>query len=133
MLKETVVAIPANKDGESIQKNRFEHTLSPLFPAIAVASDGTIRHLTVPAKVLLGYRHEQFVSSSFFSLIHGRNLQQVMRDVADMVTHGKSQASWFLRMRTGKNNWQWFRAVAQNHLETPESVITIILRGFQEM
>lgn len=50
-----------------------------------------------------------------------------MRDVADMIIHGKRSASWFLRLRTGRQRWQWFRARAQNELEGPEKRITVTL------
>lgn len=59
---------------------------------------------------MLEYAPDDHVPPSFFSHVHGRNLYQVMRDVANIVCYGKPRARWLLRLRTGRGRWQWFRA-----------------------
>ena len=46
--------------------------------------------------------------------MHEKDLYRVMRDVAEMVCHGKKQAWWQLRMRTGRGRWRWFKMLAHN-------------------
>lgn len=107
---------------------RFRNILTPHVPTLVLDAEGTIQYMTPAARRMLEYRAEQRVESCFFSHVHGRNLYQVMRDVADMVCYGKGQATWLLRLRTGQNRWQWFQAMTSNHLNAPEQVITIVLR-----
>ena len=50
-----------------------------------------------------------------------------MRDVADMVCYGKKNASWLLRLRTGRGRWRWYKAEATNHLSDTEPSIQVYL------
>lgn len=111
---------------------RFQIPVAPHVPALILDAEGTIQHLTPAARRLLEYRQNQPIEGCFFSHVHGRNLYQVMRDVADMVCYGKAQASWLLRLRTGQGRWQWFKAVVHNHLQGAEQAITIVLRDLNE-
>lgn len=111
---------------------RFQPVLAPHVSALVLDAEGTIRHLTPAARRMLEYRYDQDIDACFFGLVHGRNLYQVMRDVADMVCYGKAQASWLLRLRTGQGRWQWFKATVKNHLNQPEASIVINLRDLHE-
>ena len=107
--------------------------ISPIFPAIAVTEDGTIVHLTITARNLLNYAADQIIENSFFSLVHDKNISQVKRDISQMSKQRKMQASWLLRLKTGKDRWNWFKAIAKNHLQTQERIVTIVLREFQDV
>jgi len=86
-------------------------------------------HLSATARRLLGYQPAQLVEASFFSLIHAKQLFQVMRDVADMVCHGKPSATWLVRLRTVSGRWQWFKADVRARGERPEAAVTIVLKS----
>ena len=77
--------------------------------------------------MLLEYGPEDEIEPCFFSLVHSKNQYQVMRDVADMIVHGKHAATWFLRLRTGRKRWQWYRAYAINELNQPAEAICVRL------
>lgn len=64
----------------------------------------------------------------FFSLVHGNNLYQTMRDVADMVCYGKARATWMLRLKTGERGYQWVHATVINRLQRDEGTIVVWLR-----
>ena len=96
-------------------------------PALVLDGEGTIRHLSAAARQMLEYGREDHVPPSFFSHVHGRNIYQVMRDVADMVCYGKPRASWLLRLRTGRGRWQWFRASVTPELSDGALSIHIVL------
>lgn len=115
----------------SIRK-RFQDGPSPHIPAIVLDAEGSIQTLTPPARHMLEYRADQTVESCFFSHVHGRNLYQVMRDVADMVCYGKSSASWLIRLRTGQGRWRWYKAVVKNQLTTGEGTIVVNLRDLHD-
>ncbi len=66
------------------------------------------------ARALLGYRDSRSEPDPcFFAHIHGRNLLPVMRDVASMVSSGKTSARWIARMRTAAGEWMWMRLTAR--------------------
>lgn len=94
-------------------------------------AEGTIQHITPAARRLLEYRHDDELPPCFFSHVHGRNMYQVMRDIADMVCYGKPKASWMLRMRTGRGHWQWVRATVINQLNDDRAAIEVILSDLQ--
>jgi hypothetical protein len=52
-----------------------------------------------------------------------------MRDVAEMTFHGRQEAAWELRLRTGSGHWGWFNARVGNHLGQPEHAISIHLKA----
>lgn len=91
-------------------------------PVVTLSSDGMLQHVTTSARNLLEYRSNQRVEPCFFTHVHGKNLYQVMRDVADMVCYGKSQASWLLRLRTGQGRWRWYKATVLNRLNDEQSI-----------
>ena len=99
---------------------------------LAITPDGSLSDLSPAARYLLEYKSDQSIEPCFFSHVHGRNLYQVMRDVADMVCYGKSSASWLLRLRTGQGRWRWYKAVAKNHLSAGTGTIAVTLRDLHE-
>lgn len=112
-------------------RKRFRTSASRV-PALILDADGTIRHVTPAARRLLEYGHDETVSPCFFSHVHGRNMYQVMRDVADMVCYGKPRANWLLRMRTGRGRWQWFRTNVTNQLDADVPMIKVVVQDLQE-
>ena len=63
---------------------------------------------------MLGYEPESAIEPCFFAHIHGRNLLQVMRDVASMICQGKASARWIVRMKTATSDWIWMRLTAHH-------------------
>ena len=116
----------------SPNRKRFQLDSDAHLPLMLLDAAGTIRHLTPALRKVLEYKPEQPIEPCFFSHVHGKNLYQVMRDVADMVCRGKAQASWLLRLRTGQGRWRWYKATARNELMRPEAPITVHLRDFHE-
>lgn len=113
--------------GEPTFRKRFQHIAIPYSAQLVLDAEGTIQHMTLPARRLLEYAPTQHVEPCFFSHIHGRNLYQIMRDVADMVCYGKERASWLFRMHTGTGRWRWYRASAKSRLEGDAPAILISL------
>lgn len=113
-------------------RKRFQDGVDTHSPAIVLDAEGTIRHITPAARRLLEYRHDEDLLPCFFSHVHGRNMYQVMRDVADMVCYGKPRASWLLRMRTGRGRWQWVRATVSNQLESDMPAIKVVVSDLQD-
>lgn len=72
------------------------------------------------------------IDACFFSHVHGKNLRQVMQDIAEMVRYGKPQASWLLRLRTGKGRWRWYKARVTNELDAATEAIVVRLRGLYD-
>ena len=107
----------------SASKNEFSHV-----PILTLDREGTIQHSNKPARRALEYSSEDSIDPCFFSHVHGRNLQRVMRDLAHMVSHRKQRARWLLRLRTGNGRWRWYRAVARNHLDHSSATIQVHLR-----
>ncbi len=96
-------------------------------PLVVLSGDGTIRNISPSARRMLEYGHDKDLAPCFFSHVHGRNMYQVMRDVADMVCYGKPRASWLIRLRTGGGRWQWVRATVTNELSGPGRAIRVVL------
>jgi PAS fold. len=101
---------------------------SPHVPVLALDREGTIQYSNKPARRALEYSSDASIEPCFFSHVHGRNLQRVMRDLAHMVSHRKKRARWLLRLRTGNGRWRWYRAIARNHLDHSDAVIQVHLR-----
>lgn len=112
-------------------RKRFLNPLLQL-PTLTLDGEGTITDASPSALRLLEHRSRDGLGPSFFSHVHGKNLYQVMRDVADMVCYGKAQASWLLRLRTGQGRWRWYKVTAKNHLDAPERHIQLTLRDVHE-
>ncbi len=113
-------------------RKRFQRAANPYAPLLVLNAKGSIEHLSSSAARLLEYDGEASIDPCFFAHVHGKNLYQVMRDVADMVCYGKAQASWLFRLRTGKGRWRWYKATATNSLDgEDEAGITIRLRDLQ--
>ncbi len=108
-------------------RKRFQAAAGPNVPLIIVGADGSIQYLSPTARRMLDYRQDQAVESSFFSLIDGKHLYQVMRDVADMVCHGKSRANWLLRLRAHSGRWKWFKADVFNQAGRDEGLVNVVL------
>lgn len=132
IVQEMPVSTAAASKNFAADWKRFQNILTPHVPLIVLDAEGSIQHLTPAARRVLEYRTDQRIDGCFFSHVHGRNLYQVMRDVADMVCYGRAQANWLLRLRTGQGRWQWFRAHVKNDLATPEAAITITLRHLHD-
>lgn len=96
-------------------------------PMLSLGQEGTIQHITEAAKRVLEYSSEASLNSCFFTHVHGDNLRQVMRDMADMVCHCRKYSQWLLRLRTGNDRWRWYRAKVRNHLDEPETFIQLRL------
>lgn len=123
---QTVASTPHDGNASSPDWKRFRN---PSLPVVALGPDGCIEHLSNAARRLLELGPDQTVERSFFSLIHGKQLYPVMRDVADMVCHGKMQANWLLRLRTATGRWKWFKADVFNQISTPGAVVCIVLHA----
>ena len=109
-------------------RKRFQNEVAPHLPVLTLDREGDIRSLTRAARATLEYTADGRVEECFFAHVHKRNMQRVMRDLADMVCRGKQQARWLLRLRTGNGRWRWYRAVVQNRLRTEEDDILVRLR-----
>jgi len=108
---------------------RASKTKEPMHvPTLAVDEEGTIQHVNAAARRVLEHPPDESIGACLFSHVHGHNLRRVMRDLAHMVRHRKQRARWLLRLRTGTGRWRWYRAVAHNRLDEPESVVAIHLR-----
>lgn len=121
------VSIDTGTDADAPFRKRFQHAVNPHAPALVLDAEGTIQFMTRGARHLLEYQTDQQIENSFFSHVHGKNLYQVMRDVADMVCHGKRRAAWLVRLRTGKGRWRWYKAQAHNQLDQTTGAIAISL------
>ena len=128
-MPETRPVAPAGHESQQKSTSDRKRFHNPSFPTAVLAADGNVLHLSPAAKRLLGYSQSEPVEVSFFSLIHRNQLFQVMRDVADMVCHGKSSATWLLRLRSVQGRWQWFKADAHYRPDEPHAPLTVILRS----
>lgn len=111
---------------------QFQQLVNPYAPVLILNPDGFIEHLTDAARRLLQYRSGQAVDAYFFTHVHGKNMRQVMRDLAGMVRHGEEGASWLLRMRTGRDRWRWYRAQAVNETDNEPPAVTVRLRDLYD-
>jgi PAS domain S-box-containing protein len=112
-------------------RKRFQNPILQT-PRIVLDEDGTVREVSTSALRMLDYRSQSAMNPSFFSYVHGKNLYQVMRDVADMVCYGKPRATWLLRLRTGDGRWRWFKVNAQISEDNDERMIELILRDVSD-
>ena len=122
---------PATSPSPSLSASswkRFQDEASAPVPLLALDEKANIVELTNAARALLGYEPNATLDDCFFTHIHGRNLQVVMRDLAHMMCHRKRQASWLLRMRTQNGRWRWFRAVVQALPESSGPAVLVRLR-----
>ena len=108
-------------------RKRFQAQALPFTPTLYLNAEGTIIAMTPLARRMLEYRADEHVPPSFFSQIHGKNLYQVMCDLADMARGRKDRASWLVRMRTGRGRWRWYQATVRNALNTPRSAVMVTL------
>lgn len=122
---------PQNKNTASAPEKQSLNE-RPFTPALALDAEGNVKRLTDAARRLLEYRPGQNFDPCFFTHVHGKNLYQVMRDVADMVCYGKEKASWLFRLRTGQGRWRWYRATVTNQLDPPDPAITVTLRDLYD-
>lgn len=109
------------------RRKRFQPSTHAHETAMILDAEGTIRYVTPAARRLLHYGPEEPLMPCFFSHIHGQNIYQVMRDIADMVCYGKPKAGWLLRIRTGRGNWQWFRTTVTNQLDCEVPTIKVVV------
>ncbi len=114
-------------------RKRFQEkeTLDPRLPMLLLNADGDIQHITPAARMLLGYPGRQRIDPCFFTHVHSRNLQQVWHDLAAMARQRKQQASWLLRLRTGRGHWRWFQVRARNRL-AEQGGILLLLQPLQQ-
>ncbi len=117
-----VASLAVKLDTAELGRKRFREQMRAYVPSVVLNADGTIQQISPSAMHLLEYRSDQKMDRSFFAHVHGKNLYQVMRDVADMVCYGKTQATWLLRMRTGKGRWRWYKATVRNRLEEEDAI-----------
>lgn len=116
---------PSKKIAE--YRKRFQSLAKAHVAALILDAEGTIRHVTPAARRLLGYDLNEPLMPCFFSHVHGHNMYQVMRDIADMVCYGKPKARWLLRLRTSNGRFQWFQTTVTNHLDYDEPTIKIVV------
>ena len=105
---------------------RFQNMTPSHVPTLIVDQEGSVLHLTPRARQLLEYKPDQPVEPYFLSHIHGRNLRQVMRDLADMIKYGKSKASWLVQMRTGQGRWRWYKASAKREQQQGDDPLILV-------
>ena len=113
----------------ALGRKRFQPAGDAQDAVLVLDAGGAIQDLTPAARRLLGYRPEQPYKPSFFSHVHTKDLYRVMRDVAEMSFHGRQEADWKLRLRTGAGRWHWFSASVGNQLDQPERAIFIHLEA----
>ncbi len=135
-LSPTPRAVAEKKIGS--RRKRFQPNEAPSYisnphaPVLILNDEGTIAHVTLSARRLLEYSEQQTVDPCFFSHVHGKNLYRVMRDVADMVCHGKESGTWLLRLRTGRGRWRWYKAAVRNYLNEETPGISVALHDLHE-
>ncbi|MFW5955348.1 MAG: PAS domain-containing protein [Rhodothermales bacterium] len=112
-------------------RKRFQNPLLQ-HPSLTLDEEGMIVDMSNSALPLLEYTSPENIRTSFFSLVHSKNLYQVMRDVADMACYGKNHATWLLRLRTGKGRWRWYKITAKNELSKNQRRIVLTLRDVHE-
>jgi len=112
----------------SLIRKRFQQqeTLDPRLPMLLLNADGDIQHITSAARMLLEYPDRQPLDPCFFTHVHSRNLQQVWHDLAAMARQRKQQASWLLRLRTGRGHWRWFQVRARNLLAEQDGILLLL-------
>lgn len=110
----------------------FEDLVNPYAPMLVLSPDGHVKHMTSAARRLLQYGPDQEFDAYFFTHVHGKNLHRVMRDLAAMVKRGSEQASWLLRLRTGRDRWRWYRAEAINRLSLATPAVTVHLSDLHD-
>ncbi len=111
----------------SVRKRfRQEGTLDPHLPLLLINPEGDIQHMTPVARSLLEYSEQQPIDSCFFTYVHSRNLQQIWHDLAAMARARKQQASWLLRLRTGRGHWRWFQVRARNLIRDRGGILLLL-------
>lgn len=112
----------------SLTRKRFqsEETLDPLLPMLLINTNGDIQHITPAARTLLEYPGKQPLDPCFFTHVHSRNLQQIWHDLAAMARARKQQASWLLRLRTGRGHWRWFQVRARNLIRDRGGILLLL-------
>lgn len=113
-------------------RKRFRPNVTRYRPVLTIDEEGTLIDATPTARRLLEYTSDDQLKTCFFTHVHGKNLYRVMRDVADMVCHGKKSASWLLRLRTGRGRWRWYQAEAINHLDDEHPTIHVVLNDLND-
>lgn len=128
-MKDTALLTPAPVEEKFFgpTRKRFQPPVLERSPALVLNAHGEIETLTPLARRLLDFGPNQRIQPSFFSHLSGKNLNQVMCDLADMVCGRKPRAQWLLRLRTGRGRWRWFQAVARPLPEdtTPEAGLPV--------
>ena len=111
---------------------RFQAAAASLPPVVTLDAEGNIVRLSAAARRLLEYRPEDALQPCFFSHVHAKNQYQVMRDIADMICHGKRHANWLLRLRTSRGRWRWFKADVRSGLDKRPAAVTIHLSELRD-
>lgn len=94
--------------------------------------DGNIVDAAPAALHLLEHSSMTGIDVCFFTHVHGKNLRQVMSDIADMVHRGKTRASWLLRLRTGRGRWRWYKVSVRTLPAATRREIQLTLRDVHE-
>lgn len=121
-------SLPSSPVRSSPFRKRLQTPVRDVVPLLALGRDGTIRSTTRAANQLLEYSSDASLGDSFFAHVHPKHRRRVMRDLADMVSRGKRQAQWLLRLRTGNERWRWYRASVHNHLADDTERMLVRLR-----
>lgn len=105
---------------------QHEDVAPPYVPMLLLNEEGLIEHLTTAARHLLEYRPGQRMELPFLSHVHQQHLYRAMRDLEEMILHGRRKASWMLRLHTGRNRWRWYEAVAERCLQDSGAVAVAV-------
>lgn len=100
-------------------------SFSARIPWLGLDREGTIQHVSRAGRYVLEYSSDTSLDRSFFSYVHERNVDRVMRDLAQMVHHQKQTARWLLRLWTGAERWRWYRASVRNRLHRPDGLVHV--------
>lgn len=110
-------------------KCEYQEGMAQYIPVLVLNREGFIECLTTAARQLMEYRPGQRIQLPFLSHVHRRNMYRIMRDLEEMILHGRRKASWLLRLKTGQERWRWYKAMAERRPQgSSENAITVLLK-----
>jgi PAS domain S-box-containing protein len=92
-----------------------------------LSAEGTHFYVSDSVQQWLGYRPDELVGHSVFSLIHPEDLPRVLGTFEAVLADGQVQARKF-RVRAADGEWHWIDSVATNMLDRP-SVQAIVVNS----
>lgn len=115
-------------DGGDLSIGSLPSEVPPHVPMLLLSEDGTIQDLTKGARRLLEHPPDASIEPLFFAHVHGRNLQRVMQDLAQMASRRRQRTRWLLRLRTGNGRWRWYRARATRVAGSSDHSVRVLLQ-----